>query len=89
MKKLATQALAFAQSLWNKEPARIVSVTVAVLVFLCAKLGIVVPTQSIASAVAFALPLLLGGELIRTQVTPSSKVIVAAPVPVPTPAPKA
>lgn len=70
MKKIVAQALGLVKKLWAKEPARVVSVTVAALVFVAAKLGVVVPQESIATAVAFALPLLLGGELIRSQVSP-------------------
>lgn len=74
MKQYASRALALVRRLWAKEPARVVSGVAAVAVFVCAKIGVVVPAESITSAVAFALPLLLGGELIRSQVTPVSTV---------------
>lgn len=88
MKKIVSQALGLAQKLWTKEPARVVSVTAAGVVFVCAKLGIIVPVESVATAVAFALPLLLGGELIRSQVSPVAT-LPAAKAATPTPAVKA
>lgn len=81
MKKYIQQGLAFAQKLWAKEPARVVSVTVAGVVFVCAKAGIIVPVESVGAAVAFALPLLLGGELIRSQVSPAATSIPIPSVP--------
>lgn len=74
MKQYASRAVAFARKLWAKEPARVVSVVAAGAVFVCAKVGVVVPAQSVLSAVGFVLPLLLSGELIRSQVTPAPAV---------------
>lgn len=59
-------------SLWRKEPARVVSATAAVAVFFAAKFGVVLSAQDILPAITTALPVLLGGEVIRANVTPVS-----------------
>lgn len=70
-----------AKAVYKREPARVLSVITAVVVFVCAKTGVVVPAQSIGDALAFALPILLGGEAIRSQVSPAAvPVSPAAPV---------
>ncbi len=72
MNKVLTQVLAKVRELWAREPTRVISVTTAVVVFVCAKLGVVVPAESVASAVDFAVPVLLGGEIIRNQISPAA-----------------
>lgn len=86
MKNLIAQARAFVQKLWAKEPARIISSVGSAVVFIVAKLGIVVPAQSITHAVAIAVPLLLGGQLIRGVVSPAKPAASTPAVPA---APKA
>jgi hypothetical protein len=85
MQKYLTQALALVKSLWAKEPTRVVSVVAAAVVFVAAKVGVIVPVESVANAIAFAVPLLIGGELIRTQVSPAIPVVPVVPS---TPSPK-
>lgn len=67
MKKSVSQAVAPAQKLWAREPSRVVSVTAAAVVFVAA---LVFPQESVGTAVGIALPLLLSGEGIRSQVSP-------------------
>ncbi len=74
MKQYPKQALALVKKLWAKEPARVVSVVAAAVVFIAASLGVVLPHESVLSAVGFVLPILLGGEVIRSQVSPVAKV---------------
>lgn len=71
MKQLAAVKGAVVK-VWRKEPARIVSLAAAVVVFLAAKQGVVIETQSLIDAVLLALPVLGAGEAIRSQVTPVS-----------------
>lgn len=80
IKALGSKALSLVRKVWTKEPARVVSIAAAAVVFVAAKLGIAVPTQTVADALAYAIPILLGGELIRSQVSP-----VASPPSTPKP----
>jgi hypothetical protein len=70
MKALA-KIKALIVKVWQKEPARVLSLGAAVVVFLAAKEGVVVSTQSVIDAVLIALPVLGAGEAIRSQVTPA------------------
>ncbi len=58
------------KSLYDREPARLTSYAAAVILFACAKAGIVVPGTDILTALAYTLPVLLGGEVIRAKVSP-------------------
>lgn len=60
------------KSLYAKEPARLTSYAAAGILFACAKAGIVVPETDILTALAYTLPALLGGEVIRAKVTPTA-----------------
>lgn len=70
MKKALASVKAALVNAWKKEPARVVSLAAAVVVFLAAKEGALVSTQSVIDAVLIALPVLGAGEAIRSQVTP-------------------
>lgn len=63
--------MSFIQDLWTREPARVIAVLVAVVVFALAKAGVVVDEQNVGEALALILPVLLGGEAIRSQVAPA------------------
>jgi hypothetical protein len=60
--------------IWKKEPTRVVAVVVAAVVFAAAKAGIVVSAVSVEHAVAYIIPILVGGELTRAHVTPAVNV---------------
>lgn len=60
-----------AKALYAKEPARAISAVAGAIVFLAADAGIVLPDQSVIAALGFALPLIFGGEAIRSRVSPS------------------
>ena len=55
---------------WRWYPARCIALVTSVAVFVAAKAGVVVPEQSIVHAVAYVLPILLGGEATHRRVTP-------------------
>lgn len=59
------------RALWATEPTRVTTLLVAIVVFAAAKLGLVIDTQNVGEALALLLPILLGGELVRAQVTPN------------------
>lgn len=64
-------AVAFLRGLWAKQPVRVTAVVVAVVTFVALKFGIVVPQADLLEAIGFTLPVLLGGEVARSQVTPT------------------
>lgn len=59
------------RALWTTEPTRVIALAVAVIVFVAAKLGLVVDEQNVGEALALVLPVLLGGELTRSKVSPA------------------
>lgn len=62
------------KGLYKQYPALANSVAASAVVFAAAKLGIVVDEQSVAAAVAYALPIiLLGGVQTHRKVTPVAK----------------
>lgn len=63
------------RALWATEPARVITVLVAVVVFVAAKAGVVINEQDVGEALAIVLPVLLGGEAIRSKVSPAVPVI--------------
>lgn len=58
--------------LWATEPVRVLTFAVAVVVFLAAKVGIVLDPQEVQDALVIVIPILLGGELARRQVSPAA-----------------
>jgi len=64
--------MSYIRALWATEPTRIVTLLVAVIVFLAAKLGIVIDQDSVGEALLLTLPILLGGETVRQKVSPAS-----------------
>ncbi len=59
--------------LWATEPVRVQAGVVAFVLFLAAKAGVFVDPQSLGVAVALILPVVLGGEVVRQQVSPAAK----------------
>lgn len=59
-------------TIYQQYPARVTSIIVAVIIFLAAKLGIVVDQQTLGASLAYVLPILLGGQIIHTQVSPKA-----------------
>lgn len=55
---------------WKNNPVRCASVLASIVVFAAAKLGVVLDEQSVGEALVAVVPILLGGELARGQVTP-------------------
>ena len=70
LKALAETVLANLVYTYDKEPARVIALGAALVVFLAAKFGLVVDEQSATVALAYVLPILLAGEGIRRKVTP-------------------
>ena len=65
------RAYASARAVWKKEPARVTSTVVAIAIFAAAKGGVVIPQATLVEAVAGILPIIFGGEIIRSKVTPT------------------
>lgn len=61
------------KNLWAKEPTLILSALTAAVVFVCAKVGVVVPEQTVAESLAYIVPILLAGVGVRSVVTPAAK----------------
>lgn len=55
---------------WATEPTRVISLLASLIVFVFAKAGLVVNQATLLEALAFIVPLLVGGELTRSQVRP-------------------
>lgn len=55
---------------WANNPVRLTAITASIVVFAAAKLGVVIDQADVLEALGLALPVLLGGELARSQVTP-------------------
>jgi hypothetical protein len=70
LKQLLLRAELYARGLWQREPVAIVTTTASVVVFLCAKFGVVVPQADVVQALAAVLPILFGGAVARQNVTP-------------------
>jgi hypothetical protein len=85
MSKFLTRVLTALRRVWDREPARVITLLTAAVVFVCADLGIVVSAQSVGASLAYALPILLGGEVVRSQVTPVAKLAPIVNVPPPAP----
>lgn len=64
-------AYATVASLVKKYPARSASYTAAVVVFVAAKFGVVLPTESVLAAIVTVLPTLGAGEVVHRNVTPA------------------
>lgn len=61
------------KSLYTQEPAVVISAAAAAIVFVAANFGIVVDQTSVLSALAYVLPILFGGVIIRSKVSPVVK----------------
>lgn len=53
------------------EPARVIALLTAVIVFASAKFGLMIDAQSVRESLLLILPVLMGGEVIRSQVSPA------------------
>jgi len=71
--KILDAILARLRTAWATEPAAIVALLVSVIVFVCARAGWVVDKQSVSDALFFILPILLGGAVTRSQVSPAAR----------------
>jgi len=69
--------LSILSNLWAREPARITSLLAAIVVFAAAKAGVVIDAQSVGSAVALIVPILLAGESTRRHVVPLKHLVPA------------
>lgn len=72
MKAILDRAYQALLGVWQREPARVVTVLAAVVVFVGAKLGVVVNEQDVGQALLLILPVLLGGEAVRRRVSPAA-----------------
>lgn len=86
MSKFVSSLVARAKTLvvnaWKKNPARVVAGVASVAVVVCAKLGIVVPKQTILDALAYVVPIIGGGEVTRAVVSPAKPAVPAPVAPV-------
>jgi hypothetical protein len=56
--------------LWRAQPVVWATRIAAVIVFVCAKAGVVIDTQSLVSALVIVVPILLSGHVARREVIP-------------------
>lgn len=59
------------RSLYRREPARLIALLVAVLIFVANRVGLVLDEAGLGEAIGLALFVLLGGEVTRSQVSPA------------------
>lgn len=57
------------KALWATNPVRVTAITASLIVFIAAKAGVVIDQPDVLEALALALPVLLGGEVARSQVS--------------------
>ncbi len=60
------------RAIYVTNPVRVITFAVALVIFLAAKLGVVVDEQNVGEALLLILPVLLGGEAARQQVSPAA-----------------
>jgi hypothetical protein len=65
------------KSLYAAEPVRLTAFAAAAIVFGFAHAGVVVPTQDVLTALAYVIPIIGFGEIVRPKVTPVSKLTLA------------
>jgi hypothetical protein len=63
--------LAYIRAIWTTNPVRCASVLAAAVVSLAAAFDVVLDEASVLELVALVVPLLLGGEVVRSQVSPA------------------
>ncbi len=63
--------LNYLRVIYVTNPVRVITFAVALVIFLAAKLGLVVDEQNVGEALLLILPVLLGGEAARQQVSPA------------------
>lgn len=60
----------YLRALWQGNPVRVASVITAAVVAIAAKYGLILDEASVGETVALVVPILLGGEVARSQVQP-------------------
>jgi hypothetical protein len=68
---IGTTVVEEVKGLWKKEPARVAAVVAGGITALASVFGVVVPETTVLEALAYVLPFLLGGEVVRAKVTPA------------------
>lgn len=64
---------------YERNPARTLSLLAAVVVFVAAKAGLVLPEATVAQALSAVLPIIVGGQLIHDRVSPAPKLLQFVP----------
>jgi hypothetical protein len=59
------------KALWVTEPVAVTTTVAAIVVFVAAKLGILIDQQNVGEALGLILPILLGGAAARQKVSPA------------------
>jgi hypothetical protein len=62
--------LTYLRALWATNPVRVTSVLTALVVFAAAKAGLVLDEQNVGESLIAVVPILLGGEVARSKVSP-------------------
>jgi hypothetical protein len=62
--------LGYLRALWKGNPVRVASIAASGVVFAAAKAGVVLDEASVGEALLTVVPILLGGEVARAQVSP-------------------
>lgn len=63
------------RAVWRAYPARSIAVVTAAVVFVAAKAGVVLESDSVADVLVLVLPILLGGEATHRRVSPAVPVV--------------
>lgn len=64
-------AFAALENLYRREPVRVLSTVASAVVFVGAKLGVIVPEQSVLHALEYVVPIILSSEIARGHVSPA------------------
>jgi hypothetical protein len=60
------------RALYQREPARLIAIIVAVVLFVANRVGLVLDDAGLGEAIGVALFVLLGGEVTRSKVSPAA-----------------
>jgi ABC-type Co2+ transport system permease subunit len=70
---IITNVINYVKNLYKTEPVVVLSAVAAAVVFVAANFGIVVDETSVLSALEYVVPILLGGAVARSLVSPVKK----------------
>lgn len=63
--------LTYLRAFWAINPVRVTALGVALVVAVAARAGVVLPAAGVEEILALVVPILIGGEVARSQVSPA------------------